>query len=135
MSLFRDKIYDADLAKKVEEARESNKEPGTAQVLAEMYQVIQHCSYPVKKKIPDKFVDFLRKNMDENWKGDLDFMLKLNDMNLLPGTRVLISLVYRDFLCTESERKEMIEEKRQEANASGYRYEERTLMDLIDLMS
>lgn len=108
MSLFRENMYDADLAKKVESLQEFTKESGIEQVFAEMYQVIQHCSYSVKRKIPDMFVDFLRKNMDENWKGDLDFSLDLNEMNLLSDTRAMISFVYRDFLCTKFEQKEIL---------------------------
>lgn len=55
-------------------------------------------------------------------------------MNLLEDTRAMISLVYRDFLCTEAERQEMIEKDRLEAEASGYLYEEQSLMDLIRLI-
>lgn len=135
VSLFKKNIYDTDLAEKLNSVSELPTDVGIEQVFAEMYQVIQHCSYSVKRKIPDKFINFLKENMDEQWKGDLDFSLDLHEMNLLEDTRAMISLVYRDFLCTEAERQGMIEKDRLEAEASGYLYEEQSLMDLIRLIS
>ena len=134
VSLFKKNIYDTDLAEKLNSDPELPTSVGIEQAFAEMYQVIQHCSYSVKRKIPDKFIKFLKDNMDEEGKGDLDFSLYLHEMNLLEDTRAMISLVYRDFLCTEAERQEMIEKDRLEAEASGYLYEEQSLMDLIRLI-
>lgn len=134
MGLFNKNIYDANLAEMLNSVPELPTNVGIEQAFAEMYQVIQHCSYSVKRKIPDIFIHFLKENMDEQWKGDLDFSLDLHEMNLLEDTRAIISLVYRDFLCTEAERREMIEKDRQEAEAAGYHYEEQSLMDLIKLI-
>ena len=59
VSLFKKNIYDTDLAEKLNLDPELPTSVGIEQAYAEMYQVIQHCSYSVKRKIPDKFIKFL----------------------------------------------------------------------------
>ena len=46
-------------------------------------------------------------------------------------TRVLLSLVYRDFLCSETERKILVEKERKEVEAAGMIYEDESLRDLF----
>ena len=55
-------------------------------------------------------------------------------MKLLDKTMNLIHLVYRDFLCSESERKELIEEGKRVAAENGEIYLTESLYDMMDLM-
>lgn len=104
---------------------------GKEQAFAEVYQVLRHCDRSILKLIPDSFVLFLCENMDKAWRGDLDFTKKLNNMKLLDDTRAILSLVYRDFLCSEEERKELIEKDCEEAKKAGWAYEDKSLRDLF----
>lgn len=108
-------------------------EIGTAQAFAEVYQVLRHCDNSIVKLIPNSFMLFLCKKMDKTWRGNLDFTKNLNNMDLLADTRAILALVYRDFLCSEEERNELIEKDREEAKKAGWEYEDKSLRDLFKL--
>ena len=105
--------------------------PGREQAYAEVYEVILHMEKGLQVMIPRKFIQFLRKNMDAQWGRNLDFTKNLNDMDLLQETRVLLSLVYRDFICSPEERMELIKKDKQEAILGGWEYKSFSLMDLF----
>lgn len=107
------------------------KEHGRAQAYAEVYQVILHMEKGLQIMIPRKFIQFLLKNMDTQWGRNLDFAKNLNDMDLLQETRVLLSLVYRDFICSPEERMELIKKDKREAILGGWEYESFSLMELF----
>lgn len=105
--------------------------PGMSQVYAEVYQVIFHMENALQILIPRKFIQFLHENMDAKWGCNLDFSNNINDMDLLQETRVLLSLVYRDFICTPEERTELIKKEKREAILGGWEYESSSLLDLF----
>lgn len=109
-------------------------EIGWEQAFAEVYQVLQHCDETVSELIPESFSSFLFENMDKTWRGNLDFSKNLNSMELLADTRVILSLVYRDFLCSEVERKRLVEKDQEEAKTAGWAYEDKSLRDLFKLL-
>lgn len=106
-------------------------EPGIAQVFAEVNQVLLHMPRELQILIPRKFMSFLHDNMDATWGGKLDFSKDLNDMDLLEETRVLLSLVYRDFLCSPEEQEELIKKDKREAILGGWEYESFSLTELF----
>lgn len=79
---------------------------------AELDQILRHSSEDVIKVIPQSLFDFLQNNMDKTWRCKLDFSKELKDMDLLRETLALLALVYRDFICSEEERKKIIEKDR-----------------------
>ena len=104
------------------------------QAFAEMYEILKHCNHEVTSRVPEKFVAMLKKRMDTNWVVNLDFSKELRDMDMLVDTRVLLHWVYRDFLCSETERKKIIEEKTLEATASGEMYPTLSLYEVMDML-
>lgn len=130
-SKLRESIYVPGLEEELAQIIESIPEPGMEQAMTELKQVLKHCDRKVTDCIPKELYDFLEQYGDKEWKGNLDFSLSLNDMDLLRDTRVLLSMVYRDFLCSDEERKNMIAEERREAEAKGESYEYESLLDLI----
>ena len=74
---------------------------------------------------------YLYDNMDAAWRGRIDFTKKLNDMELLKETRVLLSLIYRDFVCTDEERKELVEADRSELEKAGMEHKDMSLRELF----
>jgi len=98
---------------------------------AELDQILKHSSKDVIKAIPKSFFEFLHNNMDKNWRCNLDFSKKLKNMDLLRETRVLLSLVYRDFICSEEERKELVEKERLELGIPEEFYKDTSLRDLF----
>lgn len=112
---------------KINEAKKS----GIARAFAEVYQIYLHMPRDLQILIPGKFTQFLQEHMDTRWGTKLDFSKDLNDMDLLEETRVLLSLVYRDFLCSPEEQEELIKKDKREAILGGWEYESFSLMELF----
>ena len=66
------------------------------------------------EKIPKKFLAFIRENKDNNYVINIDYSKSINEQELLQQTRVILSLIYRDYLCTEEERVRLIEKDKEE---------------------
>ena len=130
-SKFRDSIFIPGLEEKLSQCGECSHKHGMRQAMEELNQVLKHCSWEVTICIPKEFYDFLERYRDKEWKGNLDFSLKLKDMDLLYDTRILLSMVYRDFLCSDEERKNMIAEEQRHAEEMGRNYKYVSLIDLI----
>ena len=72
--------------------------------------------------MPNSFMMFLQEHLDKTWQGHLDFSKSLREMELLGETRTILSIVYRDFVCSESKRRELIEKDRIEFETAGLEY-------------
>lgn len=68
---------------------------GMRQAFAEVFILLEHFDNSIKRLIPKSFVMYLYDNMDTAWHGRIDFTKKLNDMELLKETRVLLSLIFK----------------------------------------
>ncbi len=97
----------------------ANEESYIKRVFAEVYQILQHSEDAVFKRIPNSFVMFLQENLDKTWQDHLDFSKSIREMDLLRETRIILSLVYRDFVCTAAKRKELVEKDRIEFQVAG----------------
>ena len=72
-----------------------------AQALAEVYDIINHLEPNNYRKIPEDFIDFVKQNKDNNYNTKIDFSKSINDQNILHETKVILSIIYRDFICDE----------------------------------
>ena len=130
-SRFRETIFIPGLEEKLSKSVDSTSKPGMEQAMEELNQVLKHCTREVTDCIPKEFYDFLDRYRDKDWEGNLDFSQNLNDMDLLHDTRFLLSMVYRDFLCSDEERKNMVEKEQRNTEEMGMNYRYVPLMDLI----
>ena len=104
---------------------------GMRQAFAEVFILLEHFDNSIKRLIPKSFVMYLYDNMDAAWRGRIDFTKKLNDMELLKETRVLLSLIYRDFVCTDEERQELVGADRLELEKAGMEHKDLSLRELF----
>ena len=74
----------------------------------ETYDIIHHLEPNLYYKIPQKFLNYIEKNMKENYKVNIDYTKSINEQKLQEDTRVLLSLIYRDYLCDKEKRDELI---------------------------
>lgn len=70
--------------------------------------ILNNTSPEIIKKIPKSFISFMKNIASTTYKFDYDKSKKLNEQNLKPETRGLISLVYSDYICNDKEKKEYI---------------------------
>ena len=70
-----------------------------AQALAEVNDIINHFEPDIYKKIPKNFINFVQQNKDNNYTTKIDFSKSINEQNILKETKVLLAIIYRDFIC------------------------------------
>ena len=66
--------------------------------LTEVYDIINHLEKEIYEKIPNSFISIVEENMDKNYKVNIDYDAGINNQELLPDTRAILSLIYRKFV-------------------------------------
>lgn len=83
--------------------------------VSEVIDVLKHSEIEVTQKIPKKFIEFLTKNSDRDYIPNIDYSEENWENSIEEDAKVLIALIYRDYIMSEEERKKVIEEaERQE---------------------
>ena len=89
--------------------------------LSEVDLILEYSDADIKNRISTKFIKFIEKYKDNTYKIKFDKSKNLNEQNLMPETREILALIYRDYLCdSQEERKRLIEyneEKLKEINS------------------
>ena len=78
--------------------------------LAEAYDIITHSSKEIQNKISPKFMEILISGKDNSYISNLDYNKNLDDQ-IQHETKIILGLIYRDYLCDISERQELIKKE------------------------
>lgn len=70
-----------------------------AQALSEVYDILNHFEPDMYNKIPQEFINYVEQNKDNNYITRIDFSKSINEQNILQETKVILSIIYRDFIC------------------------------------
>ena len=116
---------------RVENTTRETKRTDLEHAFSEVYQILLYTPNSIQMMIPLRCMKLLRENMDSTWRSNVDFSKNLSDMDLLRDTRVLLSLIYRDFLCSPEERKKLIKKDHETAMAEGWEFMDQSLMDML----
>ena len=52
--------------------------------------------------------------MDTQHKSNFDYTKSINEQNLQREKRIILSLIYRDYICTEEQRRKLIQKDKEE---------------------
>ena len=77
-------------------------ENGISEVLA----ILDYSEPEYKEKIPKKLMNFFEENQSKTYKPQIDPSKKIEEMNLLPETKGLLSILYLDYWSTPEEKEE-----------------------------
>lgn len=77
------------------------------QSFCELYEIFLHMEKALYDKIPKSFINIVKENKDPNYECKIDFTKSINDQKLLKKTRAILSLIYRDYLCSDEEREKL----------------------------
>lgn len=80
---------------------------------AEVNDIVMHSETAIQEKIPSNINKLIKDNMDTNYEIQIDYSKNINDQELLSETRDIMAIIYRDYLCDERERIELIEKNKQ----------------------
>ena len=77
------------------------------QAFCEVYDVINHMSKEMQEKIPKSFINLIKDNRDLDFKFYIDYSIDIKEQ-LLEETKVILSLIYRDYLCDKEKREKLL---------------------------
>lgn len=100
-------------------------ESTTNQAFSEVYDIINHMQKDIYTKIPQGFIKMLYKNRDLDYKVNIDYSKSINEQEILQETRVILSLIYRDYVCLPEKRKELLEIEQEELKKEEERLKEK----------
>ncbi len=87
-----------------------------AKACSEVLTIIPHIEQKYSEKIPYKFIKMLEIISDKEYINNIniDFSKKLKEQKLLEETRIILALIYRDYLCSEEEKEKLILQEQEE---------------------
>lgn len=65
--------------------------------LKEVYDILQNTEEELLEKIPQKFYDFLRENMNIEYISNIDYDAEIDKQKLLPETEAILALIYKSY--------------------------------------
>lgn len=68
----------------------------------------------MKSKISRKLIEFIESKKSMDYVSSVNPKLPLNEQNLKEETKVLLGIIYRDYLCDEMEKNRLLEEDKKE---------------------
>lgn len=75
--------------------------------LTELNSILNYMNVEYIKKIPTKFIDFIKKNMDKDYIPNIDKNVPINQQELKKDTKILLSLIYRNYWCDNETKAEL----------------------------
>lgn len=77
-----------------------------SEVAVEINSIFENMSIDLLNKIPQDFKEFFNKIASKEYKFEYDKTISLNEQKLLPKTKGILALIYRDYLCDEIEKED-----------------------------
>lgn len=77
--------------------------------IAEVLDILDHTDEKSVNKISKSFISFLKENVDDNYKVDIDYSKPLSEAKLNEKTLSIIAMISYSYWCEEEEKKELIE--------------------------
>ena len=75
-----------------------------SEAAVEINSIFENMSIALLSKIPENFRNFFIEIASENYKFEYNKTVSLNEQKLLPKTKGILALIYRDYLCNELEK-------------------------------
>ncbi len=80
----------------------------TKKALSEIDDILYHLDRTLYSKIPSKMIQLIKENKESSYIPKIDYTKSINDQELLKETRVILSLLYRDYICSPEKKNELI---------------------------
>lgn len=84
------------------------------QAFADLSVIIKMMPKYMQKRINTKFINLIEQNKDTNYVSNIDPNIPLKSQELSETTQALLALIYRDYLCSKEERKQLLIAEKQE---------------------
>ncbi len=78
-----------------------------AEAAAEINEILEYLPKEYVEKIPVKLREFFEKVRKQDYVSNIDPYKSLDEQDLKPKTKTLITVIYRNYWCTKEEREEL----------------------------
>ena len=79
----------------------------TKEAFCEVYDIIKHMDKEMQEKIPNNFMNLIKENKALNYEFNIDYKKDIKNQ-ILRETKIILSLIYRDYLCSKEKREELL---------------------------
>ncbi len=80
------------------------------QSLSELNKILHYMDGSYFNKLPEKFIKFVENNMDKDYRPNISENIPISEQELKKDTKVLLSLLYRNYWCDEEEKERLKQE-------------------------
>ena len=82
--------------------------------LAEVNEILASMDKTQREKVPVKLREFIKSNLDPDYPVLINSNKPVYEQNLLKDTKVLLSIMYRNYWCTKEEKEELVNKDKEE---------------------
>ncbi len=75
--------------------------------LYQINEIIKYMTPNLKARIPKKFISYFENNKSKDYNWKINEKLPLEKQNLLPTTKEILTVLYKDYICDDLERVEL----------------------------
>lgn len=80
----------------------------------EVYDILENTEKELVIKIPTKFINFIKNNMNNNYKSNIQTNVGIDKQQLSKETEAILALIYRSYWATDEEKKKFAIKDHQE---------------------
>lgn len=80
----------------------------TKEGISQVLDILNHTDKNIVEKISKKFIEFLRENREIDYKANIDYSNKEWKNQINEDAKVILALIYRDFIVSDEERENLI---------------------------
>ena len=80
------------------------------QSLSELNKILHYMDGSYFNKLPEKFIKFVENNMDKDYRPNISENIPISEQEVKKDTKVLLSLLYRNYWCDEEEKERLKQE-------------------------
>ena len=77
--------------------------------LYQINEILKYVTPNLKARIPKKVISYIENNKSKDFNWKIDKTMSLEKQNLLPTTKELLTVLYRDYMCDDIEKKKLNE--------------------------
>mgnify|MGYP006972669234 CR=1 FL=1 len=85
-----------------------------SEIYTDISIIISMMPVEMKNKINNDFINFIENNKSENYISNINPKIPIKKQNIRKETKEMMGIIYRDYLCSNEERKKLIIKGKQE---------------------
>ena len=85
-----------------------------SEIYVDISVIISMMPTEMKSKISNSFINFIENNKSNNYVSNINPKIPLKQQNIRKETKEMLGLIYRDYLCNDEERSNLLKEEKRE---------------------